>query len=399
MNRFGIGVRIDGHDVGLLVLAGGTIDYGRSTVFEQPGAPTCHLTLFTQQGYPQNPAAWFDYGVGTWGDPSHFVPTHDTDDTYAGPRNALYVGAPVWVSATTSSHFVPTHDTDDIYAGSEFRRFTGKVDAIEYGYYAVDVVCSGTLEEWARVGIVEPPTTPIGGAADSVVAADLATLTPSPTVLHIQGDPGPGMIEYVSADYPLCLLPTLQQIADDADALLYQNREGNVTYRTRNWAPPIEYTVPSGIIDAETLAMTLELGDMQNSVMVECGTSVPRAMGMSDDAASIAQYGLRAGLYTTALADNFDASAHAATIIIRTAPAWHMPDLDLHMNLATDRDVFDICQLEQGVWVIVNDLPTGAPVPYYTAHVLGWTEDLSSNEWVITMHLAPLNLGADPVQT
>ena len=395
MNRFGLGVRIAGYDVGPWVVEGGSIEYGRSTVFEQPGAPTCHLTLFTREGWPQNPDAWFDYGVGTWGDTSGFNPAHDADDEYIGPRTPLFIGAPVWVAATTTSGFLPDHDTQDTYMGAEFRRFTGKVQAIEYSRYRLDIVCAGDLEEWARIGIMEAPSLPFDVEADTARALDLAYRAGAPTTLHIEGNDGPLILSYTTSDYPICLLVALQAIADDADGLLYQNREGNVTYRTHIWEGfgPTEYAVPSGIVNAETLDMVLELGSAENTVVVEWGDPADyggyQPIVQAQDSALMQQYGVRRGYYTSQLTTQVAADFHAHRILQKQAPAWHLPDVELHMNLATDRQVYDVCGLEQGDPVGIFDLPPGAPVPEVRTYVLGFTEDLTANDWVITMHLAP----------
>jgi hypothetical protein len=385
VNRFGIGVRIAGHDIAPWVIEGGTIEYGRSTINEQPGAPTCHLTMFTREGYPNNPQSWFDYGLGRWDTVSGFVAAHDTTDEYIGEGIPLYIGAPVWVSATTGT-------------GIDVRRFTGKVQSIEYSRYRLDVVCSGTLEEWASKGIMRPPELGIDAMQDDARAAYLAWESSAPTDLHIEpaagiNFPGLVMMAVPQDGYPLCLLPELQNLADDADALLYQDREGRVIYRHRSWEPPAEYAIPSGIVNANAIDMVLELGDMPSRVVVEYGA--PDAVtGYRESAAyegdeSRYVYGFRTAFYTPPLDDYTSAYAHAVTVFNRDAPAWHMPDVELMMTLASDAQVLDVCALDQGYPVVIHDLPDGAPMGDYHANVLGWTEDLSSSDWVITMHLHP----------
>jgi hypothetical protein len=179
----------------------------------------------------------------------------------------------------------------------------------------------------------------------------------------------------------------------DSDSLLYQNREGNVIYQHRSWSPPWEYTIPSYVVNADALDMVLELGDMQNTVTVEYGTPDEvtgyRPISTWTDSTSIALYGQRNGYYTPPIENSTSADAHAATILNRLNPAWHLPDVELIMELATDRDVYDICALDQNFPVTIEDFPLGAPAPEFVGTVLGWTEDLSSHDWVITMHLAP----------
>lgn len=520
MNRWGIGVRVDGVDIGDVVIEGGTIEYGRTDVLEQPMPTTCELTLFTQDGYPQNPASWFEYGVGDWTSAaSGFEAGHDTEDEYLGPRASIYIGAPVWVAATTDPGFSADHDTEDTYLGAEYRRFTGKVQAIEYEYERLRVFCVTDLEQWARAGLKDPdPDNPISADSDLHRAILLADLAPSPTTLHTQGTNGLTFDDMTADDFPVCLLDELQRIAAESDGIVYANRLGQVYFQTRKWTPPTEVEIPTTLVDREQLGMVTELGTILNRVTVEytnparnvslsnvrgtwpleAGGSAPPgsgkwridssstiAVGNSvtfyihhtdtdgnvwsfanlkagqrvtltaagakwvghvegftdnagasgylfltiklrqadgtisattsttitfdppdqadtqrvtvDDATSIALYGPRAALYTTTLLLETHATAHAQTLLDAAAGGWQLPDLELKMNLATDAEVADIAAIDLGYQVSIAGLPAGAPVESYTGKVLGYTEYLSSDDWEIELHLAPVTTITDPV--
>lgn len=308
----------------------------------------------------------------------------------AAPNVMPHLGDTVWISVTTVTGFAPDHDTQDTYYGAEFRRFTGKVQALDWSWDRLHITASADLEAWARVGIMEPY---VSVEENEVTrAATLATETPSPTTLHIEGAGEFTVLPLADTDFPLCLLPALQQLADDTDGLLYCNREGNVTFRSRGWDPPAEYVIPPEIVDRNSLSMTLELGTVENLVVVEYG-EVGSGDGVRPtishtDATSETAYGTRTGYYVTPLSYQPDAYAHAGTIVDNTAPVWRMTDADLIMALATDRQVYDVCALEQGDPVHLETLPAGAPLTDYTANVLGWTEDLSSTSWVVTLHLS-----------
>ncbi len=510
MNRWGIGVRVDGVDIGDVVIEGGQIEYGRSDVLEQPMPTTCDLTLFTQDGYPQNPNSWFEYGVGDWTTAaSGFEADHDTEATYVGPRASIYIGAPVWVSATTDPGFSAGHDTEDTYLGAEFRRFTGKVQAIEYDLDRLRVFCVTDMEQWARAGIKELAPGTLRSAYETDRAEELCDLAPSPTTLHVQGGTEMTFADMLPEDFPVCLLDELQRIAAESDGIIYANRQGNVTFQTRDYDPGDAVDIPPGVVDKESLGMNLELGSMLNRVTVEYGhepsaaslstidgtwvmeagsgtpasgklryspsgtpavddtvtvylhhtdtdgnawtfTSVkPRqrvtltaaevwtgkvesstvhggptgytevtiriltvtgAIVATDsvrvtfeppvqgdrpsatvtDSTLLALYGTRAALFTTTLATESDAEAHANTVLWASAPGWQMPDLEVQMNLATDAQVETLAAVDLGHVLTVDSLPAGAPVPSFTGKVLGYSEYLSSDDWEIEFHLAPV---------
>lgn len=386
-NLYGIGVRIDGTDVGPLIIEGGTIDYGRSSVFDQPGAATCQLTLFTSDGYPQAPASWFEFGVGEWGALSGFV--DDYADEYAGPRARLSLGAPVWVAATTDSGFTDAYS--DTYTGAEFRRFTGRIQAIGYERERITLTCVDDLEAWAHVGIMTAPATDRPVELGTERAAWLATESPSPTTLHFVGDTGVLIRAIPATSYPLCLLAELQAIATDSDHLLYCDRAGRVTYRGDSTAA--EWTAPPGIVEAESFAMDLELGAIENAVTVEFGEpdiSGVRATASAANWTSVGAYGMRSGYYESNIDDELSAALHAEKIVATTAAAWNLPDVTLIMQLATDAQVADVCGLELADHVVLDTMPGGAPVPSITSQILGFTEYLASDAWEIELHLSPI---------
>jgi hypothetical protein len=385
-NLFSIGVRIDGDDVGPLILAGGTIDYGREDLFEQPPGPVCELDLFTRDGHPLMPASWYEFGTGEWGSGSHF--TDEWSDTYVGAPSRLVLGAPVWVSATTDTHF--TDEWSDVYVGEEHRRFTGRIQAIQYERERIHVTAVTDLEWMARIGVETAPSVLMDSGQDTDRVADLVNETVAeagvPVPLELEGDPGLTLRAMGSDDYPYCLLAALQSIADDCDGLLYANRLGQVHYRSRNWTPAT-YTLPPGIVDADAVDMGLELGLVENRVTVEYGTA--GYFVTATDSASVTTYGPRNGRYATNLDTSTDATNHARTILNALEAQWLMPEVTLCMYLATDAQVTEICALELGDVITVDDLPAGAPVPTLDAQILGYTEYLSSADWEIELHLGP----------
>lgn len=395
LNRYGIGVRIDGTDIGPLVIEGGTIDYGRQSVFEQPEPPQCTLTMFTRNSAPQYPGLWPEFGEGDWSTASGFTPTHDTDDEYIGGAVKAYIGAPVWVSATTDSGFTADHDTKDVYDGAEYRRFTGRIVALEYNTDRLTVTAVSEIEQWARVGMAVGPSSPIDSDPDTVRADDIAIRVGAPSTLHIDGPPGLEVAPLKPTDFPLCLGEYLTTLANDTDALYYADREGRVRFRSRGWTPPPVYTVPWSVTDHD-VDMEMELGTVENEITLNY--LQPNPPGSQDGVASsvtvsnvssVNRYGKRSAMYDCQVWGSADATKHAQTILNAQRAAWNLPEVTVHMVLATDAQVAEICALDIGHHVLIPSLPLGAPVPDVDAQILGYTEYLSSQSWSIDLHLSP----------
>jgi hypothetical protein len=404
LNRFGIGVRIDGVDVGPIVEEGGTIEYGRLSTFEQPEPPQCTLTFLTPAAAPQVPAMWPEFGHGEWSTASGFRPIHDTDDDYIGGAVKIYIGAPVWVAATTDSGFSADHDTQDIYDGAEYRRFTGRVVGIDWTTDRVVVTSVADIEQWSRVAMMafsdptfmasgDPPPWP-DIEPDTVRAAWLAAQTPSPSTLHIDGAPGFDVAQYRQEDIPLCLAPALQDIARSTGGLFYADREGRAWFRSRNWTPPSILRIPPEITDYYAFGMELELGTVENDVTVTYREDTSSDGSANEvDAGSVTRYGTRQGMYDTILADSDAAHTRATEILAALTPAWDMPEVTLHMRLATDENISDLVEIDLGHHVRIPYLPVGSPVPSHDAQVIGYTEHLSTSAWEIELHLAPIPTG------
>lgn len=400
LNRYGIGVRINGHDVGPVVWAGAQIERGRMDSLEQPQADTLTMTLFTKDGWPQNPRSWFEYGAdGHTTAESGFEATHDTDDTYEGAPVYIGLDAEIWVSLTTDSGFSPDHDTQDVYDGREFRRFTGKVNAFDYSTYRLDVSAVSGLEAWARRAIITSPSfQPSEDSTDVDLAQWLASVTPSPTTLHIVGDDGPLLIPWKPEDYPLCLLDELRAIAADSDGLVYATREGNVTYRTR-FASRRRTYIPGYMVDLDALAMSLELGTHRNRVTVEYGEQPtsgtppmpdgPRPTYVANYTDSQGRYGRREEYVTTRLANLSGAMDHGGTLLNLYELTWAMPDLLLQMVLADSEMTELAAAIDIGERVHLGVLPAGAPLAEYEGEVIGYSETLSSSDWELELHLGP----------
>jgi len=143
----------------------------------------------------------------------------------------------------------------------------------------------------------------------------------------------------------------------------------------------------------DPIRMTLELGLVRNRVIVEYGTDPGggRPTVTVEDTAQITEYGLREATYTTDLAIEADAAAHAAYLLAALDPAWTMTGTTILMSTTEDTTTADVASIEQGGTLTVPALLPGAPVEEYSAIVLGYSENVSATDWRIEFHLGPTN--------
>lgn len=384
MNRYTWVTSVDGTPVDRLVLAGGTIDYGRASVFEQPTPPYAILTLMTKDFWPLMPADLVEFGLGSHSMPSGFTDLYS--DTYAGPLSRLTIGAPVTVNVRTEAGFIDTYV--DVYSGLDLRRFTGYIVAIDYTWNAIQLTCLPTSESWGRItvgGTDDVTTIPAETDADRVSRL----CTEAGVSITIDGTDGPQVIAIPPGTAAKSLTDHLTAIATETGGLLFTDRDGDVHYRTKNWTPPTEYEIPAYCTLRDSLKMSLELGLVRNAITVTYGDSDPQATVVSEDATSIAAYGRREAAYTSMIDLEADAQDYADWIQAGLDAHWQLPDATVAFSVASDVDIAGIAALEQGAPVSLPQLLPGSPVTDYHSTVLGYTEVLSRDDWAITFHLAP----------
>lgn len=388
-------VGIDGADVAGLILEGATINYGRTSQFEQPSAPVAVLELPTRDARPDLGAIWPEFGLSVDPRYSGYQPTYA--DTYAGPSTRISIGTAVYIDARTPSGYVDTYAAT--YEGEWLRRFTGTVQAIDYTYETVRLTCTTIETRLNRIlvgqlgtGTTWPEETDIARAARIASEAGIT--------LSIDGPAGATVIPRPENSPNEPAMQLLRTLAGDARALLYTDRTGTLHYRTNAWTgTPASLTLPSDATLLEPLAMSLELGLVRNIIEVTYGTEDPatgvRPTVTVQDTADIAINGEMAEQFTVQLATLADATAYATAKLAALSAHWLMPDTSIAMGMTTDSYRSRIGQLEQADPVTLPALMPGSPVAAYSAVVLGWTETLADphaaddSSWTIQLHLTP----------
>ena len=500
--------KVDGSNVADIVLAGGSIEYGRTTVQEQPNVPVAVLELLTRDtaaavvdGYPE-------FGLGDWAsDLSGFDDAYL--DPYEGVTSRLTIGVPVVIGAGTESGFTDVYA--DAYAGTDLVRYTGRCQAMDYTPGTIQLTATPRSEEWSRIfvgGTGVDETIPV----ESDSARCIRYAAEAGIDLIVEGPPSATIIEVPPETPAVSLTGHLYVIMNDTGGLAFTDRDSFVHIRTRDYVPPSPrppVVLPPGAVLVDPIAMSLDLGLVRNRVTVvygpvetsdggtvfsgvwrfatggppptlghfvrvndgspapgetdtlhlsntdDAGTywpmtqlttddtvrlstaagdtvlmdvtavahPVPGPTGYTtitatitatdgtiapneyvtiqvlnanvkarptltvDDPAQIAQYGLRDYRTETVVNDSGSAAATANRILDALSPSWSMPDVTVNLNLCTDQEIAQILALEQGDTITVPNLLPGAPIPEYTAEVLGYSEVLSRTAWLITFHL------------
>lgn len=376
-------VLVDGEDAAGITLAGATISYGRSTVWEQPRPGYCYLQLLTPDAVPSIADEYPDLAPGAFGAKSGFSDSYVDD--YYGVVSKLVVGAPVKVTASTPTGFTDAY-VDDYGNGDTLTRFTGRISSIDYrpGEAAVTVVDASEaltrldLTNWQRPG--ETDHYRVGAIAK---AAGVTIQVDGSDTTNLLPDDQPTTTTAWAA---------LQKIAQDCGAVIYVDREGVIHYSC--WDDKGQpRTIPGDTVLVDSLQMQAELGSVVNQVTVAYGVKdtegdQPTVVVKNDD--SITAYGLMDRKYTTRLADEADAQTMAGQVVKQAAhPSWNMPKATVTFFAASDPTISAVAPLEVQDLALIGPLPTAAPFLDYQALVLGYSEQLDQTDWQMTLHLSP----------
>jgi hypothetical protein len=347
-SRFDWKVTIDSVDVSQFIPTAGTIDHGRGSVFGGFSAPRATFDLFTEEGW----------------------------ETHPGTLPTVNPGDEVVITVTNLEHAVPY----------EHGRFTGKVQALEWSEMRLRVIAVGVVADWQQ-SLAFVPLEGFAAAKDDVrVDAWCDQSDPAQTII-VEGGGGRWLraVEYGAQPEPL--LDVLLGIAEDCDALLMQDRFGGVRYRTRYRTAPDRVTLPSDVVDRTSIDMVLEHGTMVNTAYVYYGAD-PQDYVIETDAAAITAYGVRSTTLTTELRFDSGARGKALTYIENNMNRWQIPDVTMVMALTDDTSWDLLMTLEEGDPVTLDDFPAGAPIASYDANVIGFTEVMDRDDYLMVLHLS-----------
>jgi hypothetical protein len=333
-----------------LVMAAGTIDYGKATRFNGFTGPRAVFDLFNEACGMVDPPD--DWPVIAKGDEVLIHVTHD--------------GVTQW------------------------RRFTGTVTGVRVTTQGTTVTCAGKVRayETFTCGSTNAfvPRTP---ESDDLRAAWLADGA-SPA-LDVEGSAGRWVRQIPTNTPSSPLLDFLVRLAEDCQARLVEDRLGVPHYRTRNFTLPSRLTLVAAAIDRDALELISE-DDVVNSVDVYYGEPRP-STGMqrhshAEDGVSIAAIGERREELSTDLQWGAGATGLADQYLIDHDGSAYIPDVPILMAALDEDEADDVLDLQEGFPVRVTPLPDGFPETY-DGDILGFTEIMHREDYRIIMHLAP----------
>ena len=355
--RYDFTVTIDGVDVSEFVFATGTIDYGKQGTGVAFQSPIARFDMLLPEANP-NPA----------------------------PSGA-YPALAKWQS-------VVIHVTWD--GETQWRRFTGKIQALDYSRFFVSVTAAGCTVDFQRALTEDTtPYAPRSVEIDSDRVEWLATHAPTPVTIESTGARRIRQIERNTPGEPL--LDAILRVADDADGLFMEDRLGVPRYRSRNFTLPSRYTLPHAVVDSEDLTLSTDGGDALTTVRVFWGepsqaTGLQKhATGNADpggDLVAALDYEVAEDIYTD-LATSDGALDKANQYIAQHGDLFSLPDVPLLMRAATGEQADEILDLQEGWPVTVETLPEGWPMESIDADIIGMTDIMHQGDYRIILHLGP----------
>lgn len=364
---YDITVTVADVDISAWVTAGATIDRGRASTGEGFTSPTAVFDVFTELGTPN--------GL-------------DPDD------------APVLADGDE----VLIHVTWD--GITQWRRFTGKIQALDWSPYTYRVTAAGNSVDLAAATVLD--TYPVDPTPAIPIPPEQDIPSTGPTLpgrvgriadelgvtINIVGTEGRWLLGVPENTPGVNALEALLDIASDCDGLLRETVLGDIDYVARVHDRDARYTLPATVVEHDTLDLNLERGLIRNSIDVYYGAvdedtgEQPRAYALNTP--SVIEMGERPGdpIYTQ-LRFLVGAQGKGSRWLINHQRAWAASDVTLVMALADGDAADDILALEEGDPVRLGPLPAGAPMTYYDADILGFTEILHQEDYRIVLHLSP----------
>lgn len=267
--EFTFRARVDGTDISPIVLAGAQIEYGRTTLLEQPNVPVAVLEILTEDAYPAAKTLYPEFGLGDWAtSESGFVDVYA--DAYAGVTSRLTIGVPVEIDVETSSGMTDTY-TDE-YEGFTSRRFTGRAQSLDYTPGTIQLTCTPRSEEWARIyvgGTGIDQSIPVEYESERAIRYALE----AGIDLIVDGPPSV-MVNAVPPETPPSpLMELLVELMAGTGGTVYTDRSGFVHIQTRDYlaATPDTVYLPPDVTLLDPVRMSLDLGYVRNRVTIEYG--------------------------------------------------------------------------------------------------------------------------------
>jgi hypothetical protein len=367
-------VLIQGKRADNVVLNGATITYGRQFPEQAPVPASAFLTLVPLDATPSLADLYPGLGYVL------LDRYHDTyDDLYEQDKSDIGLGSLVELK---------------VYDGvAESIRFKGHVAAVDYRPEGIALTLVSQAELLTRVTLL-----PAAWPSESEVARVERIASNAGVTITIEGANTATIAPYPTGDSRVSVWDLLSKLAQDCNAVLYANRNGDIVYRTRaaDTGRMMVSLVPQGVLE-DQLEMAQETGSIRNHVEIDYPDGQDTKTITVSDPASIAQYGKRMWSDSVLLAAPSAQSYAERVLALWKEPYWLMPqatvvvplaELDLGPGLPPG-DLRALMEADLDDEVRLGTLPRNAPVQAYSSRILGWVEQLDQWAWTIQFSLDP----------
>lgn len=372
-------VKINGTTVTAITLVNLTITSGRRTIYEQPSASYCNVSLIT------DPSQSVPYEIND----SVTIEVKKSDNTYVN----LFGGflSDIAIIVTNAGTIQARQEVRIVALGAIARmvrsNFVGNLSANNDGDQMLEVLEKVLFASWNEV--------PGSLTWDNYEPA---------TQWQDAENTGLGEID-TPGDYLLAALSNLDQsvyslatqIANSGLGYFYEDSQGRIGYADSTHRS--EYLAANGYLDLDArqafgsgMTILKRAGDVRNSLSIIYGASGNQSYEQ-EDLSSVALYGELAWVVTTHLQNLTDAEDQADFYLqIRAFPQYEMPSIiyPLQNPDIDDADRDALLEVFMGQPLNIQNLPSNMTLGEYQGFVEGWTWRASVSGLSLELTLSPI---------
>ena len=372
-------VKINGTTVTAITLVNLTITSGRQTIYEQPSASYCNVSLIT------DPSQLVPYEIND----SVTIEIKKSDNTYVN----LFGGflSDIAIIVTNAGTIQARQEVRIVALGAIARmarsNFVGNLSANNDGDQILEVLAGVLFASWNEI------------------PAALTWDNYEPTTQWQDAEnTGLGEID-TPGDYSLAALNNLDQsvyslatqIANSGLGYFYEDSQGRIGYADSTHRS--EYLAANGYVDLDArqafgsgMTILKRAGDVRNSLSIIYGASGNQSYE-DEDLSSVALYGELAWVITTHLQNLSDAEDQADFYLqIRAFPQYEMPSITypLQNPEIDDADRDALLEVFMGQPLNIQNLPSNMTLGEYQGFVEGWTWRASVSGLSLELTLSPI---------
>ena len=372
-------VKINGTTVTAITLVNLTITSGRQTIYEQPSASYCNVSLIT------DPSQSIPYDIND----SVTIEVKKSDNSYV----SLFGGflSDIAIIVTNAGTIQARQEVRIVALGAIARmvrsNFVGNLGANNDGDQILEVLEGVLFASWNEV--------PGALTWDNYEPA---------TQWQDAENTGLGEID-TPGDYSLAALNNLDQsvyslasqIANSGLGYFYEDSQGRIGYADSTHRS--EYLAANGYVDLDArqafgsgMTILKRSGDVRNSLSIIYGASGNQSYE-DEDLSSVSLYGELAWVVTTHLQNLTDVEDQADFYLqIRAFPQYEMPSITypLQNPEIDDADRDALLEVFMGQPLNIQNLPSNMTLGEYQGFVEGWTWRAGVSGLSIELTLSPI---------